>query len=139
MDSRSFVNSLELGFWFCFTLWNCSCGICSLLDNCNPFILSLNWILRHLDCFVSSPLGLWNLPLHLHAIVTNLDELQLGKFCCFLFHLCVFTRGRLITATVSSKIDNDTRTSTICSSIHSGDSSAYVLPSSLVLSISHNV
>ena len=37
-------------------------------------ILSLDWILRFLDCFVSSPLGLWNLPLHLHAIVTNLDD-----------------------------------------------------------------
>ena len=59
-------------------------------------ILSPNWILRYLDCIVSSPLGLWNLSLHLHAIVTNLvDELRLEKFSCFLLHLCVFVWEQL--------------------------------------------
>ena len=36
--------------------------------------------LRPLDCFVSSPLGLWDLSLRRHAIADNLvDELRLGK------------------------------------------------------------
>ena len=48
--------------------------------------------LRLLDCFVSSPLKLWDLSLHRHAIVHNLgDELRLGK----LDYLCVFMWSQL--------------------------------------------
>ena len=59
-------------------------------------ILSLDCFLRYLDCFVSSPIGLWNLPLHLRAIVTNLvGELQLEKFSGFLRRLCEFKWDQL--------------------------------------------
>ena len=52
--------------------------------------------LRHLDCFVSSPLGLWDLSLCRHAIVNNLvDELRLVRFSCFRRRLCFFMRGQL--------------------------------------------
>ena len=75
--------------------------------------------LRLLDCFVSS-LGLRDLSLRRHAIVNNLvDEMRLGKLDCLLRRLC---GARFITATVPSKIDSGTRTSTICSSIHFDES-----------------
>ena len=96
-------------------------------------------IVRHLDCFVSSPLGLWDLSLRRHAIVNNLvDELRLVKFSCFLRRLCAFMSS-FITATVTSKIVSGTRTSTICSSIHCGVSFVCVQPSLLVQSMLHNV
>ena len=48
--------------------------------------------LRHLNCFFSSPLELWELYLRRHAIVNNLvDELRLEKLDC----LCVFMWGQL--------------------------------------------
>ena len=51
---------------------------------------------RLLDCFVSSPLGLWDLSLRRHAIVNNVvDELRLGKLHCLLCRLCVFMWSQL--------------------------------------------
>ena len=55
MESRSLLNSLELLF---------------LVVELNSEVF---WTV-----FISSPLGLWNLSLHLHAIVNNpVDELRL--------------------------------------------------------------
>ena len=52
--------------------------------------------LRPLDCFVSSPLGLWDLSLRRHAIADNLvDELRLGEISCFLLLFFVFMWGQL--------------------------------------------
>ena len=46
--------------------------------------------LRLLDCFISSPLGQWDLSLRRHAMVNNLvDELRLEELDCLLRHLCV--------------------------------------------------
>ena len=88
MESRS---SSELSGWicFCFTLWNCTCGICYLLSvlccttGIHHFVAEPN--LRHLDCPYSSPLGLRDLSLPHHANVNNLiDELRLGQLNCLL-------------------------------------------------------
>ena len=58
--------------------------------------------LNHLDCFVSSPLGLWDLSLHLHANVNNLvDELRLGPLNCLLRQLGrrdLFVRAHVVPA-----------------------------------------
>ena len=52
--------------------------------------------LRLLDCFVSSPLGLWDLSLRRHAIVNNLvEELRPEKSSYFLRRLCVFMWSQL--------------------------------------------
>ena len=93
----------------------CNCEILDLLLN------SLELLLRHLffvgqlestsvsgsnlrllDCFVSPPLGLWDLSLHRHAIVNNLvDELRLGNSTVFCISravgtcLCVLMWGQL--------------------------------------------
>ena len=85
-------------------LWNlnillnsldCSRGICSMLSvlcwatEIHHFGSESN--LRHLDCFISSSLRLWDVSLRRHAIVNNLvDELWLEKFSCFLRRLRVF-------------------------------------------------
>ena len=96
--------------------------------------------MRHLDCFFSSPLGLWNLFLHRHANVNNLvDELRLGQlklasasagpsgpvFACS-------CGASFITETVSSKLVSGTGTSMICSTIRPGVSFVCEQPSSLV-------
>ena len=126
---------ISIFFW---TLWNCSCGIRSLLSvlcwttGIHLFVSESN--LRHLDCFVSSPLGLWELSLRRHAIDHNLlDELRLWKFSCFLRRLCVFVWGQLHHCDgLSSKIGSVSSTPTLCSSIHSGVSFVCGQPSSLV-------
>ena len=130
--SRSSSELFGLGFCFCFTLWNCSCGICSPLSvlcwttGIHHFVSEST--LRYIHCIVSSSLALWDLSLRRHAIVNNLvDELRLGNST-----VCACSCGaRFITAAVSSKIDSGTRTSTICSSIHSGVSFVCGQPSSV--------
>ena len=58
---------------------------------------SLDLLLRHLSvlCFISSPLGLWDLSLYLHAIVNLVDELRLRFLNCLLRRLDVFMWGQL--------------------------------------------
>ena len=70
------------------------------------------------------------------TLLMNCSWINSAVFC----FICACSCGAsFITATISSKIDSGTRTSTICSSIHSGARFVCVLPSSLVQSISHNV
>ena len=96
--------------------------------------MSLNLNPRHLDCFVSPPLGLWELSLRRHAIVNNLvDELSAGdiqQFSASFVRVHVEPDSSLRRSLL--KIDSGTRTSTICSSIHSGVSFVCGQPSSLV-------
>ena len=139
---------LWTGICFCFTLWNCACGICSLLSVlcCTTgifhFVAELS--LRHLDYFFSSPLGRWDSSLHRHSNVNNLvDELRLGTSTVFCVSravgtcVCVLMWGQLHHC-VSSKIGSGISTSMICSTIHTDESFVCKQPSSLVCSMSHN-
>ena len=83
MESRYYSELSGVGFCLCFTLWNCPCGICSLLSvlcwTTGIHLFVTEWNLRLLDCFFSSSLGLWDLSQRRHAIANNLvDELRLS-------------------------------------------------------------
>ena len=87
-SSRSSSELSGLRFAFASRSGTEPCGICSLLSvlccstGIHNFASESN--LRHLDCFFSSPLGLWDLSLHCHANVNNLvDELRLGNSTVF--------------------------------------------------------
>ena len=111
-ESRSHSELSALGFCFCFTLWNCSCASVlrcpSSVGQLESSTLFLNRNLRLLDCFIASPLALWDLSLYLHAIVNLDDELRLGflnsQMCRFRARFCACSCGAsFIIATVSSK------------------------------------
>ena len=125
---------ISIFFWtlwtwicFCFTIWNCTCGICSLLSvlccttGINHFVAEP--FLRHIDCFFSSPLRLWDLSASSTTLLMNcgcatqLSPASAGPSG----PVCACSCGAsFITATVSSKIDSGKSTSMICSTIRSG-------------------
>ena len=77
--------------------------------------------MRYLDCFISSPLGcetcLCTLSRSSTTLLVDCGLRNSAVFCVF----CACSCGTsFITETVSFKIGSGTRTSTICSSIHSG-------------------